>query len=99
MVDAVWGDSIAVGRLFCSDPVFVFKEEDTMTDQVTFPNLLYRARMVGINALGTDPLLLFSVVRLELNQVTLRRFLELNRVNRCRDSYRTADRIVASRNS
>lgn len=53
-----------------------------MTDQVTFPNLLYRALMVGINALGTDPLLLFSVVRLELNQVTLRRFLELNRVNR-----------------
>ena len=47
--------------------------------------------MVGINALGTDPLLLFSVVRLELNQVTLRRFLELNRVNRCRDSYRTAN--------
>lgn len=70
-----------------------------MTDQVTFPNLLYRALMVGINALGTDPLLLFSVVRLELNQVTLRRFLELNRVNFSAfgRGRATADRIVASR--
>lgn len=39
-----------------------------MTDQITFPNLLYRALMVRINALGTDLLLLFSVVRLEFNQ-------------------------------
>ncbi len=34
-----------------------------MTDHITFPNLLYRALMVGINALGTDPLVTHNFFR------------------------------------